>query len=100
MKDKYYYLDVQNIYTYPNSSVLKNRENITRADQLQLIEHLYVSNRVSELADTPIFVNSMNDVRKIHKYLFQDIYTWAGEYRKVNISKEGKPFISFKSKKF
>ena len=30
---------------------------------------------------------------KIHHYLFQDVYKWAGTVRTVNISKNGKPFF-------
>ena len=33
-------------------------------------------------------------LKAIHKHLFQDLYTWAGEFRKVNISK-GNPFCLF-----
>ncbi|GBR75154.1 putative toxin VbhT [Candidatus Termititenax aidoneus] len=29
----------------------------------------------------------------IHKYLFQDVYTWAGKVRIVEISKAGKQFL-------
>ena len=29
----------------------------------------------------------------IHRYLFKDVYTWAGQVRTVNISKDGKPFF-------
>jgi len=29
----------------------------------------------------------------IHKHLFQDVYSWAGEKRKVEISKAGKQFF-------
>ena len=35
--------------------------------------------------------------KKIHKYLFQDVYSWAGQYRRVNISKSGNPFMSIQS---
>lgn len=39
----------------------------------------------------------MEDIKKIHYFLFSDIYWWPGEYRKVNISKGGKPFIPIQS---
>ena len=29
----------------------------------------------------------------IHKHLFQDVYSWAGKRRKVEISKAGKQFF-------
>ena len=32
--------------------------------------------------------------QKIHKYLFEDIYDFAGEMRKVNIAKENFRFIT------
>ncbi len=28
----------------------------------------------------------------IHRYIFQDVFAWAGEFRTVNISKSGDPF--------
>lgn len=31
--------------------------------------------------------------RAIHKYLFEDIYDWAGKIRSVNISKKGTHFV-------
>ena len=30
---------------------------------------------------------------EIHKHLFQNVYTWAGQVRTVEISKGGKPFF-------
>lgn len=44
-----------------------------------------------------IEVYSISDILAIHKYLFQDVYSWAGQYRKVNISKSGNPFMSIQS---
>ena len=44
-----------------------------------------------------IEVYSISDILAIHKYLFQDVYAWAGQFRKVNISKSGNPFMSIQS---
>ena len=44
-----------------------------------------------------IEVYSISDILAIHKYLFQDVYSWAGQYRKVNISKSGNPFMPIQS---
>ncbi|MBO0472145.1 cell filamentation protein [Enterococcus sp. DIV0840] len=97
MNNNYNYIDNENLYTYPNSKVLKNIPAIDDLEKLHLTEHLFVSNRIAELAENPILVNSMDSIKDIHKYLFQDMYTWAGEYRKVNISKQGYPFMAFQS---
>ena len=56
-------------------------------------ESLKVSNRIEELFDNPITIVDSSALLKIHKYLFQDVYEWAGEKRKVEISKDGKQFF-------
>ena len=33
--------------------------------------------------------------KSIHKYLFEDIYDWAGEFRRTDISKKGTRFCDF-----
>lgn len=97
MNNNYSFVDTESLYTYPNSKVLKNIPAITDLEKLHLTEHLFVSSRITELAEKPILVSSMDSIKAIHKYLFQDMYTWAGEYRKVNISKQGNPFMAFQS---
>lgn len=34
---------------------------------------------------------------KVHGYIFQDVYDWAGQYRKVNISKQGNAFMAMQA---
>lgn len=38
----------------------------------------------------------MDDYKEIHKYLFQDIYDWAGKYRTVDIHKGNTSFLPYK----
>src|SRR5699024_1690534 len=45
----------------------------------------------------PIDVYSVQDIQKIHRYLFEEIYDWAGDFRKVNISKDGNPFMAMQA---
>lgn len=94
---EYHYLDPSNEYIDPGSLVLKNSLNLQDAEILQLREHELSANRLLDLLFDPIMVHSMEDVRAIHHYLFQDIYAWAGKYRKVNISKEGNAFMAMQS---
>jgi cell filamentation protein len=93
----YSYLDPENYYTYPESDTLRNKLDIT--DEQELSEHEYrlSSQRLLDLVYEPLLVRSMADVRKIHAHLFGELYGWAGEYRKVNISKDGKPFMALQS---
>lgn len=93
----YKYIDPNNQYTYPDSTVLVNKQNITNIEEAYRNEHLFVTRRLADLRLEPIHVYSMSDILAIHNYLFQDIYAWAGQYRKVNISKSGNPFMPIQS---
>lgn len=94
--ESYEYIDPNNQYTYPNSTVLINKQNITTIEAYRS-EHLFVTRRLADLRLKAIEVYSISDILAIHNYLFQDVYTWAGQYRKVNISKSGNPFMPIQS---
>lgn len=75
-------------YCYPNSKVLKNKLNITDKNELFEAEKELTAIRLKELQDDPI--NGKFDfkhLKAIHKYIFQDIYDWAGKERTVEIGK-------------
>ena len=93
----YKYIDPNNQYTYPDSTVLVNKQNITNIEEAYRNEHLFVTRMLADLRLEPIHVYSMRDILAIHNYLFQDVYAWAGQYRKVNISKSGNPFMPIQS---
>lgn len=95
--DGYKYIDPNNQYTYPNSLVLINKQNILDAEEAHRSEHLFVTRRLTDLRLQPITVHSVQDILGIHRYLFQDVYLWAGQYRTVNISKNGTPFMPIQS---
>ena len=62
-----------------------------------LCEIEYQKSRKAGVGQKTIEVYSISDILAIHKYLFQDVYAWAGQYRKVNISKSGNPFMPIQS---
>lgn len=71
------------------------REYYTTKEQQKDINHNelecdFVSMRIVELLDKDNFELSVKYLKYIHKYLFQDIYEFAGEFRKVNFSKHKK----------
>lgn len=77
------------IYCYPNSDVLINKLNIRNGYILSEAERKLTMLRISDLIDSPIKGEfDLKHLKTIHKYIFQDIYTWAGEIRIVDISKE------------
>lgn len=50
----------------------------------------FVSMRIVELLDQDNFELSVDYLKDIHKYLFQDVYEFAGEFRKIDFSKHEK----------
>lgn len=76
------------IYCYPDSEVLKNRMGVRDSEQLSQLERRLTMLRLLELIDRPIRGKfDLKHLQAIHKYIFQDIYEWAGEIRKVDIAK-------------
>jgi cell filamentation protein len=75
-------------YCYPGTNVLKNKLDIRDLDILHQAERDYSSVRQVELVKKGVTGDfSMKHLCSIHKQLFQDIYTWAGKTRTVDISK-------------
>ena len=93
MYDDYKYLDTEFIYIDPKTGILKNLAGITDPEALQFFESVAVTKRIQELYENPIKINGIKTLFEIHKYLFQDVYVWAGEKRKVEISIAGKQFF-------
>ncbi|MCL2087232.1 MAG: Fic family protein [Oscillospiraceae bacterium] len=69
-------------YRYPNSDVLMNKLDITDYNELQIVERDISYNKITYLSSNPFKgVFDLKYLRKIHKYIFEDIYTWAGRIR-------------------
>jgi cell filamentation protein len=80
-------------YLYPGTNVLRNLRGLTDAEQLHQFEARSTHRRTAELIDTPVSgAFDITHLKAIHRYIFQDIYEWAGEFRTVNISKGGQLF--------
>jgi len=93
MSDSYKYVDLDFIYTDPKTGILRNLADITDPDVLLFFESGAVTKRIQELYDKPVKIKGADSLLSIHRHLFQDVYSWAGERRKVEISKEGKQFF-------
>lgn len=92
MKDQeydYFYDDEQDAkYCYPGTNVLKNKLDIRDLDRLHEAERDYSSVRQAELSNMGVTGHfSFKHLCSIHKQLFQDVYSWAGKTRTVDISK-------------
>jgi cell filamentation protein len=76
-----------------NTGVLRNLQNITNKLTLELVEAGATNTRAQELQKHPIAIKNAHSLLEIHRHLFQDVYEWAGQKRKVEISKNGRQFF-------
>ena len=82
------YTTVQSIYCYPKTNVLKNKLNIRDNNLLKTAEEEITLIKQMELLKNPIKGNfSKSHFMKIHKFIFEDIYSFAGKIRREQISK-------------
>lgn len=89
MNDSYQYdYDWDSKYCYPNSFTLINKLNITNQAILNEAERKITAIRIFDAGKKPIkgFFD-LKHLQAIHRFLFRDIYPWAGHLRTVNIAK-------------
>lgn len=80
---------------YEGTNCLINKLNIQNEEQLTKIEASITMAKTAELERNPISVSfDFEHYKLIHKYLFEDLYEWAGCVRTVDISKKGTNFTS------
>lgn len=76
------------IYCYEGTNVLKNKLNIRDFKDLQKIEARLSAAKLLDLRQRGITGNFDKDhLINLHKYIFEDLYYFAGELRRENIAK-------------
>lgn len=86
---------LQSLYCYPDTDVLINKFGVRTLRELNVLENEFSLNKINDLLSAPeLILNKfgINTLSRIHKYLFGDIYEWAGEFRKEDIAKDGVRF--------
>ncbi|KAB2329422.1 Fic/DOC family protein [Bacillus mesophilum] len=84
--------EYQSKYCYPGTEILKNKFNVKDQQVLDTLDAGLTAKRLLDLQKNPIKGSfDMQHLKKIHAYIFQDLYSFAGEIRTENISK-GFPF--------
>ena len=77
-------------YLYPDVPVLKNKMEIKTESTLDLIEAEQSRANMMLLYEQSFSDFSPKGLCDIHRFLFGDIYDWAGQYRIINIQKSEK----------
>jgi len=87
--------DANDHYVCTKSGVLKNKLNITNPEELNDAESTMTAFRSLHLKNKPIKGNfDLKHLQAIHKYLFKEIYSWAGNIRNVDLAKSGSYFAN------
>ena len=79
---------------YEGTTCLINKLDIRDERQLDAIESHITIAKISQLLQSPIQGNfDFEHYKSIHKFIFKDLYDWAGVPRDVNLSKKGTSFV-------
>jgi len=83
MQSYKYFHDEQDGYCYPGTSVLRNKQGIRDTEALLLAEREIVSLKLLMLRVKPLRGQyGFSHLCKIHRFIFGDIYAWAGSIRR------------------
>ena len=99
LRDWESYFDADTYDPLTMFGVLANRFGLKHDDELGRMEFSATTVRLDELkrglAQVPQTFDA-DHLKAIHRYLFQDVYDWAGEYRLVDMSKGASDFAAVK----
>jgi cell filamentation protein len=87
--------DADDTYYYPGTNVLRNKAEITNAEDLDAYEGELSTLRSIEILENPVAGQfDLAHLQRIHLALFQDVYDWAGKIRTVDISRGNSRFAN------
>jgi len=87
--------DADDTYCYPGADVLRNKAEITNAEDLDAYEGELPTLRSIEILENPVAVQfDLANLQRIHLALFQDVYDWAGKIRTIDISRDNSRFAN------
>ncbi len=80
-------------YVYPGTSVLRNLAGATDADTLAALEAQSSTLRLAQLSARRLEGSyDLRHLQGFHRFIFQDVYAWAGELRSTPLAKPGSMF--------
>lgn len=80
---------------YENTTCLINKFDIRDEEKLKKLEADITFAKATILESNPISDKfDLEHYKAIHRFLFEDIYVWAGSFRTVDMAKKGTSFCS------
>ena len=95
----YKYDSLEDPYVYPGTQILRNKFGIKHQDLLfelesQITNSKFVKSKRSD-DDIPTGNFDLKHLQAVHKYLFGELYDWAGEIRKQGFISKGQSVFCF-----
>lgn len=88
-----YSIDASSDHCYEGTTCLINKLDIRNEEKLAEVEAAIVLGKVTRLDQNPIQgAFDFEHYKRIHQFLFCDLYDWAGQIRKIDFSKKGTVF--------
>lgn len=76
------------VYPYPDDNILKNKFGIKDGETLKAMEGDFSALRIREMQERPVQGKfDFQHLCDVHKYIFQDVFEWAGQTRTIGIEK-------------
>lgn len=79
--------------TLYSNGVLKNKLHIHDPKELEKKEYELSARNALFLLQKKPQINDIGDLKKVHQFLFGELYDWAGKYRPGNFNKNGYEFF-------
>ncbi len=80
-------------YFYQGTSVLKNIPGLRDEQAVRAFDYEQSAARIAELREKPSSGKfDLQQLQEVHRYIFQDVYEWAGQLRTVDIAKVNSQF--------
>lgn len=95
----YEYDSLEDPYVYPGTRILRNKFGIKHQDLLselesQITDSKFVKSKQSD-DDIPTGNFDLKHLQAVHKYLFGELYDWAGEIRQQGFISKGQSVFCF-----
>lgn len=95
----YKYDCLQDPYVYSGTTILKNKFNIKNQEELSLLERRITETKIltqnNVRSELPKGNFDLKHLQAIHKFLFSEIYEWAGEIRTAGFIIKGQSIFCF-----
>ena len=89
-----YFTEEDSKYCYKNTKVLINKYDIKDFDTLKKVEKEISAVKIAVLMFSCAVKNvfDFEYFKEIHKFIFEELYEWAGQIRTLRLEKDGFPF--------